>query len=261
MRLLVDLRHVGQGDRVADARDDVLALGVLEVVAVHALVAGRRVAGEGDAGARVVAEVAEDHRLHVHGGAEALLDPLLAAVEHGALGVPGVEDGAHRQVELLAGVLRELAAGVLGDGALEGLDQLAQVVDAEVGVGLGAAGLLQLVEGAGEHLGRRCRARSRRTSGAAGGRSPMRTARRRLCVGQAADRLVVEADVEDRLHHPGHRELRAGADADQQRVGRVAEPAAHRLLERAQVLVDLAVEAVGDVAGARGRRGTPRSRS
>ena len=142
VRRLVDLLHVGQGDRVANAGDDVLALRVLQVVAVHALVAGRRVAGERDPGARVVAEVAEDHRLHVHGGAEPLLDPLLAAVEHRALGVPRVEDGAHREVELLARVLREVAARVLGDRRLEGVDQLAEVVGAE----------------------RRCRSRCRGTS-------------------------------------------------------------------------------------------------
>ena len=44
-------------------------------------------------------------------------DPLLPAVEHGAVGVPGVEDRAHREVELLARVLREVAAGVLADDA------------------------------------------------------------------------------------------------------------------------------------------------
>ncbi len=247
VRLLVDLLHVGQRHRVADARDDVLALGVLEVVAVHPLVARRRVAGEGDPGAGVVAPVAEDHRLHVDGGAEALLDPLLAAVEDGALGVPRVEDGAHRQVELLARVLGEVVPGVLGDRALEGLDQLAQVVDAEVGVGLGAAVLLHRVQGAGEDL--RLDAQH---GGAEHLEQPAVGVHREALVGalrgQAADGLVVEADVEDRLHHPGHRELRAGADADQQGVGRVAEPASHRVLERLQPLVDLTVETLGYVA-------------
>ena len=46
--------------------------------------------------------------------------------------------------------------------------------------------------------------------------------------GQAVHRLVVEADVEDGLHHPGHRELRPGAHRHEQRVVRVAELAAHR---------------------------------
>ena len=61
VRRLVDLLELGERHGVADAGDDVLALRVLQVVAVDALVAGGRVAGEGDAGAGVGAEVAEDH--------------------------------------------------------------------------------------------------------------------------------------------------------------------------------------------------------
>ncbi len=77
----VDLLQVLQRHGVADAGDDVLALGVLEVVAVDALLAGGGVAGEGDAGAGVHAEVAEDHRDHVDRRAEVVEDALLAAVE------------------------------------------------------------------------------------------------------------------------------------------------------------------------------------
>ena len=46
---------------------------------------------------------------------------------------------------------------------------------------------------------------------------------------QAGDRARGEADVEDRLHHAGHRGARAGADRDEQRVLRVAELLAHDL--------------------------------
>ena len=61
-------------------------------------------------------------------------------------------------------------------------------------------------------------------------------------LGEALHRLVVEADVEDGLHHPGHGGRGPGADRHQQRVGRVAERLAHGLLERGQVLADLGVE-------------------
>ncbi len=67
LELGVDLGHVGLhlGDLRSgpDAGDDVLALGVGQVLAEQDLLAGVRVAGERDAGARVVAHVAEDHRL------------------------------------------------------------------------------------------------------------------------------------------------------------------------------------------------------
>ena len=110
VRRLVDRLQLGERHGVADAGDDVLALRVLEVVAVDALVAAGGVAGEGDAGAGVGAEVAEDHGADVDGRAEVAGDALLAAVELGAVGVPRVEDGADGQVHLLARVLREVAA-------------------------------------------------------------------------------------------------------------------------------------------------------
>ena len=48
MALRVDALHVRERQRVADAGHDVLALGVLEVVAVDPHGAGGRVAGEGN---------------------------------------------------------------------------------------------------------------------------------------------------------------------------------------------------------------------
>jgi hypothetical protein len=61
-------------------------------------------------------------------------------------------------------------------------------------------------------------------------------------LGQPLHRPVGQADVEDRVHHARHRELRAGPHADQQRVGRVAELAAHRRLKLGEVLGDLRVQ-------------------
>ena len=248
VRRLVDLLEVGQRDRVADAGHDVLALGVLQVVAVDALRARGGVAGERHARAGVLAAVAEDHRDDAHRGAEVAGDPLLAAVEHGSLGVPRVEDRADRQVQLVARVLRERRAGALLDQVLVRRDELLQVLDAEVHVVGGTARLLEPVElvveggrldaedGGAEHL-------QQPSVGVVG--EPL------VAAGQgreAVHRLVVEADVEDRLHHPGHRELRARADRDQQRPVGLAEGAADLPLERGEVLAHLVGEAVGQVA-------------
>ena len=70
---------------------------------------------------------------------------------------------------------------------------------------------------------------------------------------ETRDRLVVEPDVEDRVHHPGHRDRRARADGDEQRVGGVAEALSRLFLEPRDVLRNLVVEAV-DLA-ARGHEG------
>ena len=64
LRVDVGLRALQVGDlhRRADPRDDVFALRVAQVLAEQHLLAGVRIASERDAGPRVLAHVAEDHR-------------------------------------------------------------------------------------------------------------------------------------------------------------------------------------------------------
>jgi hypothetical protein len=65
---------------------------------------------------------------------------------------------------------------------------------------------------------------------------------------QALDRRVVQPEVEDRVHHPRHRDRGTGADGDEQRVARVSEALAGLALEDLDVPVDLLVEAGGKTA-------------
>ena len=81
--------------------------------------------------------------------------------------------------------------------------------------------------------------------------------------GQALDRLVVESQVEDGVHHPRHRELGTGTDRHQQRVIGVADPLAHRLLQAGAGLGDLRRKSFGPAAlhvvpARRGGDGEPR---
>ncbi len=56
---------------------------------------------------------------------------------------------------------------------------------------------------------------------------------------------VVEAEVEDRLHHPGHGDRRAAADGHEQRGGVVPEPPRAALLQLGERIVDLLLQAIG----------------
>ena len=144
--LLVDLGHplLQAGDRlsVADAGHDVLALRVVEVVAVELLGSGDRVAGESHARPRALAHVAEDHGLDIDRGPEVVRDFLRPPVGDGAVGVPGAEDGFDRLPELVHRVGREVLAGLSLVEADEALDQLPEVGRVELGVGLDAGQLL-----------------------------------------------------------------------------------------------------------------------
>ena len=61
---------------------------------------------------------------------------------------------------------------------------------------------------------------------------------------ESLDRNPVEAEIEDRVHHPGHRDGGARADGDQQRVVRVAEALPRALLQPGDVLLDFGLEPV-----------------
>ena len=117
--------------------------------------------------------------------------------------------GAQVVGDALAPAVRDGAVAV--PGAEHGLDGQPQLLPRVVGHGLDA-------DDRREHRLQAVAAR-RRERRVAGDR------------GQALGRGGGQAEVEDRVHHPGHRHRRAGADADQQRVGRVAEPAARRRLD------------------------------
>ena len=84
---------------------------LIEEVAVRLVLAGRRVAGEADAGAGVVVAVAEHHRLHVDGRAEVVADALADAVGDGPGAVPAAEHRLDGAAQLLHRVLRERLAG------------------------------------------------------------------------------------------------------------------------------------------------------
>ncbi len=63
---------------------------------------------------------------------------------------------------------------------------------------------------------------------------------------EALDRLIVQTQVEDRVHHAGHAPARARADRQQQGVVRVAESAAHARLQQRERLIDRGVDVVRD---------------
>ncbi len=245
----VDVLELGDRGGVANAGDDVLALGVDQVVAVEFLLAVRRVARERNAGGGGVALVAEDHALHVDGGAQVVGNLILLAVDDRALVVPAAEHGLDGQAQLHHRVLREgdlavdderrilLAVDVLGEDALELADQLFEVVGRQVGVGLHAADVLHGGDGVleqvavkthddvGEHLdeatvGVPCEARVLRL------------------LDQAVDGFVVQAEVQDRVHHARHGHGGAGTDGNQQRIFGVADLLADAALKILAVFVN-----------------------
>ena len=138
----------GLGDllRRADAGDHVLALGIDQKLAVEALVAGRRIACEGDAGRRGLAHIAEHHGLDIDRGAPAFRDAVQAPIGDGALVHPGAEHRAYGAPQLLARILRERFTVLLLEPLLVALDERDPVFRRQIGVERVAVLVLVVVE-------------------------------------------------------------------------------------------------------------------
>ena len=172
-------------------------------------------------------------------------DALTAAVDAGALGVPGTEDGLDAHVHLGARVLREVVTGLFLDDALERLDEALEVFRGQLGVALDAALGLEVVEGVGEEVAIDVEdGLAEHLDEAAVGvpREALVTANG--C--EAEDGLIVQADVQDGFHHAGHGELGAASHGDEERVGGIAEAAAHLVLDAAQGGGDLGGKRLGN---------------
>ena len=248
--LVVDLRHllvqVADGRRSADTSNDVLALCIDEVLAHQLLSAGGGVTGECNAGAGAVAGVTESHLLDVDSGTPLVGDLVHLTIDVCTGVVPAAEDGLDSLDELILGVLGEGSALVVLIDLLEGADQFLQVVSSQVNVVLDALGFLHLIDldleqalrdhhdDVGEHLHEAAVAVVCET-GVIG------------LLGQTLDSLVVQAEVQDGVHHAGHGLTCAGTDGDQQRVLVVAEGLAGDLLEALDVLEDVSGDLVVDL--------------
>ena len=247
-KLLVGARHhlLELADRLrrANARHHVLALRVDQELAVELVRPGGRVAGEADAGAGALAGVAEHHRLHVDRRPDGVRDVVDAAVLLRARVLPRAEHRVAGHPELAPRIQRERFAALADDHRLEPVDHLAQGDLVELGVEVDAAVRLHPVElllerllgdlqhDVAEHL----------DEAAVAVEGEAAVGRARL---QPLDRPIVEAEVQDGVHHAGHRELGTGTDGHQQGLLRRPQLRAGQLLQPAEMRIHLPVDGRG----------------
>ena len=227
--------EVGDGLGVADAGDNVLALGVHQKVPVELLGAVSRVARKGDAGRRGPPLVAKGHGLDVDGGAELVGNAMLLAVDAGTLVHPAAKDGLDSKAQLELRIVREdgLAVGdlelgvqggldVVGEDALESLDELLQVLGRKLGIDADAGDQTRLGQGVLEQIGIDAHDDVGKHLDKATVAVPGKARVLRLR-DEALDGIVVEAQVEDRVHHAGHGKRSTRANRHEQRIVGVTE--------------------------------------
>ena len=197
-------------ERGADARDDILALSVHQIVAVEDILASRRVASESHARAGGLAHVPEHHHLYVDRGAPVVGDLVHVAVGDGAVIVPGREYRAHALKQLVFGLGRKGLANLLLVDRLLHLDDLLQPLGRDVGVILDALLLLDL----GQALLEKPAIHVHDDIAEHHDEAAIGIPHESLIAGEPDHRLgnlVVHPQVQHGVHHAGHAVARAGA--------------------------------------------------
>ena len=248
--LIVNLRHflvqLADRGRSTDAGNDIFALSIDQVLAHQLLFAGSGVTGESNTGAGTHAGVTESHLLNVDSSAPLVGDFVHLAVNVGARVIPRTEDGLDSADQLFFRILRELFALLLQVDGLELLDEFLQVLSVQLDILLNALALLhsvdtlfkealaQLHDDVRVHLDEAAVAVICKTG-----------VRSLLC--QTFNSLVVQAQVQDGIHHAGHRLTCTGTNGNQQRVLDIAELLASLLFQDSHVLEDVSLDLIVDL--------------
>jgi hypothetical protein len=143
---------------------------------------------------------------------------------------PGAEDRVYRHLELLVRVLWEILSRLGFINLLISLKELFQVLGGQVSVLLEALRFFDLIERVLELLP----VYSHHDAAKHGYEAPVCVIGEALVIGfgdEALEGLSVKPQVQDRVHHAGHRELGPGAHGDEERVSGVAESHPHRFLD------------------------------
>ena len=256
-RLRLLLSELSNGVRSADTGDNIFALGVHEELTVEDLLASGGVTGESHTGTRLRTGITEDHGLNVYGGAPGSRDAVFATVNDRAVIHPGTEDGAHGTLELVPRVGGEVEAGALFHHCLHAGDELLVVVGGElavIGVGVVETLLLEVVDDGFKRI-------DIFTSGGLDTHDHVAIHLNEAAVAipseswvlgrglEGLDGIVVEAEVEDRVHHARHRVAGTGANGDEEREAfGVTKLGAHALFHLLDARLNLALELDGILA-------------
>ena len=243
--LFVGLLEMVDGFGSTDTCNDILTLSIHKIFAEELLLAGRRVTGESNAGAAVIAHIAEYHALYVNSGAPACGNIVHAAIDDSTGVVPAAEYCLNGFEELSHGILGEIKALDFFEHHLVCRNDLLEVLGGELGIQLAVIFLLDAVENLvkmgffnfhndiGEHLDE----------------AAVAVVCKALVIGELCHSnygLIIKAEVEDGIHHTGHTCSCAGANGYEIGIFRAAELLADLCFGNCKSCFDLLDDFIGD---------------
>jgi len=244
IHLCVDRTQGFNGLRSTDTGNNVLTLGIHQILAVELVFTGGGVAGECNTGTAGFSHVAEHHALDVDRRPKQAADVIHLSVLDGTIVVPGLEYGVDALEELVDRVNGKLFTGIALVQALIAGDDFLQILAVKFGVEALSLGILYVLEGAlkfvvgnthhhlAEHL--------HETAVAVPGKAFV------FGLGnQGLDTGGVEPQIEDGIHHAGHRLCCSTANRYEQGILIIPELCPHQGFKLGKVLKHLIPQALG----------------
>ena len=181
-------------------------------------------------------------------------DIVFAAVNDGSFVVPRAKDGTYCTAELFAWILRKIFSGALADQFTETVGEGAESGGIELGVGnvrvIWEQFLFEIFDndlkrfvffaGAFLHPHHDIPVHLQKPAVAVIGEAFIAAEFR-----QGSDGAVIQSEIEDGVHHPGHRVAGAGTNGDKERIRGVPEFLSHGCFQLVNRLVDLFFEGGG----------------
>ena len=244
------LLHLCDGHRCTNTCNHVLALCVDEELAHELLLAGCGITGKCNAGTGLVVQVAEYHGHYVNGSTPGVGNVVVTTVNVCSGVVPGTEYSLDSQLQLLNRVRGEVLAQLVLVLSLELLSQGLQILCGQVNVELNALFFLHLVDEllkvlladfhnhVGEHL----------DETSVGVIYKALECRIRVALDHSLNHFIVQAQVQDGVHHTGHGSTGTGTNGNQKGVLEIAELLAVDLFHLSDAFHSLCHDLVIDLA-------------
>ena len=216
------IRHHADVEGLPGSVHHVFPLGVHKEVPVQAWLSGGRIAARHDPRPAIVAHVPEDHGLDVDRRADVVRDSRRVPVVDCTFRIPGLEYRFRGRLELLQGFGRERRPRMCLDELLEALSDSHPVLRPQLRVRGDPGGLSSVTEDLFEHLvfHPADHGAEHLDQPSVGVVDEARVSRE---LHHSLGHFVVHSQIQDRVHHPGHGELRAGATRHQEGFFGVAE--------------------------------------
>ena len=237
--------------RSTDTGNHVFTLCINQILAIEKVFTGSSIAAEANTRSRALAHITEYHSLNAYGSTPFVRNSLHLTIQDGAFVHPGVEYGTNGTPQLLVGTSREVFSGLFFHRSLELLHEFLKVFHLKLVIQLHAFSMFHIFYNSLErvyiflvhrlHTQHHVAIHLHETTV----RVPCKACIARLAR-QAFHHFVIQAKIQDSVHHARHGSACTRTNGNQQRILHITEFGTHQRLHMGNGLFNFVLQQSND---------------